>query len=113
MEISQPASAGDSRYRKLISIESITIRHSAARSAGCELPGYQPGVPLRSTPGFMLPPASQVGCISSSDFRDTTLSSNLQFSFCNLQFSISGFTRDCILPRHVGLDPVPEVHLLR
>ena len=73
MEISQPASAGDSRYRNFISIESITTRHSAARSAGCELPGYQPGVPLRSTPGFMLPPASQVGSISSSNSRDATL----------------------------------------
>ncbi len=59
MEASQPALAGDSRYPNLTTIELITIRSSAARSAGSDLSGYQPGVPLRFTPGFMLSPAPQ------------------------------------------------------
>src|SRR6266480_6808809 len=37
--------------------------------------------------------------------KETT---GIQFSIFNIRL-----TRDCILPRHVGLDPVPEVRLLR
>ena len=47
-------------------------------------PAIKPGVPLRSTPGFMLPPASQVGCISSSDFRDTTPGNTLLIAPANM-----------------------------
>jgi hypothetical protein len=62
MEVSQPASAGDRRYaanRVNLHLRLTTIRHSAARFRGLEDTGYQPGVPLRSTTGFMLTPATQ------------------------------------------------------
>src|SRR5207237_7447754 len=44
--------------------------------------------------------------------KETT---GIQFEIVTLHFAICNIrlTRDCILPRHVGLDPVPEVHFLR
>ena len=76
MEVIQPASAGDRRYptnRVNFHLRLTTIRHSAARFRGLkDTRGYQPGVPLRSTPGFMISPAPQARFIS-ANFRNRTL----------------------------------------
>ena len=102
MEASQPALAGDGRSPNLTTIELITIRSSAARSAGFDLFGCQPGVPLRFTLGFMLPPAPQVGCISSSDFRDPTPRTSLPLfhlswpsAFSNSPFAVQKDSKAC------------------
>ena len=53
-----------------------------------------------------------VNCSVGTLLKETT---GIQFEIFILQFAIFNIrlTRDCILPRHVGLDPVPEVRLLR
>jgi hypothetical protein len=46
---------------------------AVARSTGSAHISLDPGVPLRSTPGYMLAPASPARSLLSTDFTDTTL----------------------------------------